>query len=68
MAFTVQTPQTHPGAQLYICEAPAEGRRRQYALEGYRDKAVRFDDRADAEIAIMQFSSLYGLVIIEVET
>ena len=66
MAFIVETPQTHPGIKLYVCRAEGRGHRAQYRLEGVREKAVEFANEQGASIAIMQFSGLYGLEIVEV--
>ncbi len=67
MPFIVETPQTHPGIRLYVTEVPSSGRRQRFALKGGKDHACRFPDRAEALNSLLHFSSLYGLVITEVE-
>lgn len=64
--FIVQTGPRPPGGVLYICHAESRGRRPKYSMEGYRDRAVQFSNRESAELAIMQFSTIYGLVIREI--
>ncbi len=64
MPFIVETPATHPGIRLYICRA--EPPSRSLVLQGIKSEAIRFRRRIEAEVAIMRFSSLYGLLITEV--
>jgi hypothetical protein len=64
--FIAETPPTHPGIMLYVCLAKTQRRRAQYVLEGKIAQAIRFPDEATASLAIMQFSSLYGLRIREI--
>lgn len=66
MAYIVETPASHPGIKLYICRQESTRRKPVHVLEGKRDDAVAFPDRPAAELAIMQFSSLYGLIITEI--
>jgi len=66
MAFIIETPQTHPGIKQYVCRKEASGRRPQYEMRGVRAEAVEFDSEAAADIAIMQFSSLYSLEKVKV--
>lgn len=64
-AFIVETPQAHPGIKLYV--SPAEPPSRSIRLHGVRADAVRFPTRLEADIARRRLSSLYGLVITEVQ-
>lgn len=63
----VETPATHRGIKLYIVQAPSLGKRTVYALEGAKDRAVKFPNETAAELAMMNFSSAYGLVMRETE-
>jgi hypothetical protein len=62
----IETPDTHPGIRLYVVRVEASGRRPKYELIGQRAEAAQFEDEATAYLAIMQFSSLYGLVMTEI--
>jgi hypothetical protein len=66
MSFIVETPNTHPGQRLYICRQESSRRKPVYDMKAFKDKAEKFPDRDAADLARMQFSSLYGLIITEV--
>lgn len=67
MPFIVETGATHPGIKLYVTETASAGRRKAFSMEGKLDEAARFSTRSDAKNAAAQFSSMYGLEIIEVK-
>lgn len=64
MPFIVETPATHRGIKQYVTkgEPPSRASR----LAGMKDEAIQFPTCLDADIARKRFSSLYGLVIIEI--
>lgn len=63
MPFIVETPQTHPGIKLYVCQGE---QKRQPILKGARADAIQYPRRFAAQMDIAKFSSLYGLIITEV--
>lgn len=65
MPFIVETPQTHPGIKLYVCAGPKP---RQPIMKGAKDEAIRYSRRFSAQLDIAKFSSLYGLIITEVQS
>lgn len=65
MPFIVETSATHHGIKLYVVKADPPSR--SFRLRGIRNKAVRFSTRLDADIARNRFSSLYGLITVEVK-
>lgn len=66
MPFIVETGAHHPGIKLYVTEIERGcGRRKEYTMRGQKDQAAEFPTRADAQNAVAQFSSMYGLTIVE---
>lgn len=67
MPFIVETGTTHPGIKMYVTEAEGTGRRKRFVMEGVLGAAFEFPIRADAANAVAQFSSMYGLTIVELK-
>lgn len=68
MPFIVETGARHPGIKLYVTQAVGTGRRKKFALEGKLATAFEFPTRAEAQNSVGQFSSMYGLVVVEVKS